>query len=100
VALDRLAALLAVARRVDEDPLALAVSGERGPVAQELDRVDDLAAAADDDSEVLALEATRDLLGVLLDLDPRLEVEGVGHALEDRPHALGGFGRQVGGVSG
>ena len=47
LALDRLAAALAVAGGVDRDALAVAAAAEGDPVAEQLDRVDRLPAAAD-----------------------------------------------------
>ena len=95
--LERLAAPLAVAGGVDGDPLALALAAEGGAVAEQLQGVERLAAAADQDAEVvaLALDPAEDPLLVLLDLDLGVEVEGVGDLLEHGGHPA----RRVSGMS-
>ena len=95
LALDRLLASLPVAGGVHDHPLSLLEPAERGPVAEQLHRVDRLAAAPDQQAHVLAVDAADDLLGVLVDLDLRLDVQRVDDPLEDRPHALGRLGRQA-----
>ena len=62
LALDHLAAALAVAGGVDPDALAVAAPAEGGPVADQLHGVDRLAAAADQQAEVLAVDPCRDLV--------------------------------------
>ena len=78
--LELLAPALAVAGGVDHDPLAVDRAALGGPVADELDRVDRLAAAADQAADVLPVDRARDLRLVLGDVDRRVELERV-----DRP---------------
>ena len=98
-ALERLAAALAVAGGVDDDPLALPQAAEGGLVAEQLQGVDRLAAFADQQAVVvLALDAWRDPVVVLLDLDVAVEVELIEDALDQLAHALGGLVGPVGGL--
>src|SRR5919108_3647261 len=69
LALHRLAASLPVARRVHHDALSILASPERGAVAEELHRIDRLAAATDQQADLLALHSPDDLLGAFLHLD-------------------------------
>ena len=64
-------AALAIAGGVDHDALADDGALARHPVGDVLDRVDHLAVAADQETEVVALEVGADLVGVLLDVDTR-----------------------------
>ena len=68
LALDRLLASLPVAGGVDHHALAFLKAPEGGPVTEQLHRVDRLAAAPDQQTDVIALDPADDLLGVLLDL--------------------------------
>ena len=84
-----LAAALAVAGGVEQDPLALADPAEGGLVAEQLQRVDRLAAAADQEPVVVVAADDRfDRLVVLGDLDIALEVELVEDALDELAHPL------------
>src|ERR1700742_3003015 len=75
-ALERLAASLAVARRVEQDALALAHAAEGGLVTKQLQRVDRLAPFADQQAVILAADdGGSDPLAVLLDLHIAVEVE-------------------------
>ena len=98
-ALEGLAAALAVAGGVDDDPLALAQAAEGGLVAEQLQGVDRLAAFADQEAVVvLALDVTGIRLVVLLDADLAVEVELVEDALDELRDALGGIVGPVGGL--
>src|SRR5215211_2975507 len=92
--LDRLAPPLSISGCVHRDALSVLPPTEGGPVTNELDRVDRLAAAADEESQVLAVDPTEDLLVVLGDVDARVYVELVDDSLEDRANPLDGRGRQ------
>jgi hypothetical protein len=95
-ALEHLAPALAVAGGVEEDPLALPHAEEGGLVAEQLQRVDRLPAAADQQAVVVvALDNRLDRLLVLGDLDVALEVELVEDALDHLAHALGGLLRPL-----
>src|SRR5688572_19490219 len=81
-------AALAVAGGVDGDPLAVRLALEGGPVADQLQGIEGLAAAADQDAEVvLAVDVGEDLLVGLGHLDVGVEVELVEDPLEDHPDA-------------
>ena len=94
LALDRFLAALPVAGGVHDHALSLLEPTECGPVAEQLHRVDRLAAAPDQQAHVLSLDAADDLLRVLVDLDLGLDLERVDDPLEDRPHTLGRLVRQ------
>ena len=85
----RLALAPAVAGGVDGDPLALLAAAEGGLVAEQLDRVDRLAVAADQQADVLAVDVGVDLVLVLLDRDRGLEAELLDDALEQHANPLG-----------
>ena len=73
---------------------------EGGLVAEQLQRVDRLAAPADQEAESSSPSiAARDLLVVLVDLDLGVEVELVEHPLDDRADPLGRLVRRVVGSS-
>src|SRR4051812_48264573 len=93
--LDRLLAALTVTGRVHHDSLALLKAAKRGSIAQQLHRVDRLAPASDQQAHVLTVDATNDLVRVLVDLDVRLDVEGVDDPFENRPNPLGRLRRQA-----
>ena len=98
-ALERLAASLAVAGGVDDDPLALTQAAEGGLVAEQLQGVDRLPAFADQQAVVvLAQNGDRDPLVVLADLDLALEIELVEHALDQIAGAICGAVWPVGGL--
>ena len=79
----------AIAGRVDRDPLALLAAAEGGLVAEQLDRVDRLAVAADQQADVLAVDVGADLVLALLDRDRGVQAELLDDPLEQRPNPLG-----------
>src|SRR5207247_6081111 len=79
LALHHLASASPVAGRIDRHALSVLEAAERRAVADQLEGVDRLAAAADQESDLLALYPADDLLGVLVHLDARVEVEGFDH---------------------
>ncbi len=93
--LDRRLAALPVTGGVDHHPLPLLDPAKRRPVAEQLHRVDRLATAPDQKAHVLPIHPADDPLGVLVDLDLAVDLERVDDPLEDRPHPLGGLGRQA-----
>ena len=96
-ALEGLAAALAVAGGVDDDPFALAQAAEGGLVAEQLQGVDRLAAFADQEAVVVvALDRDGDAVVVLLDLDLAVEVELVEDALDQlRTRSAGSSGQSA-----
>ena len=91
-----LAAALAVAGGVDDDPLALAHAAEGGLVAEQLQRVDRLAALADQQAVVvLAVDDGVDPVVVLADLDLTFKVKLVENPLDQLPHPLGRLRRPI-----
>ena len=78
--------------------LSILAAPERRSIAQQLNRVDGLAAPADQQADVLALDPAHDLLLVLVHLDPSGHVELVHHPLEDGPNPVGGLVGQAEGA--
>ncbi len=100
LALERLLAPGAVARRVDDHAHAAAAAVAVGDLeGQVLHRVDGLAVAADEQAEVVALEHAADALLGLLDVHLGVEPERVADGLEHLAYAVDRVLRPLSGLA-
>src|SRR4051812_24845274 len=91
-----LAPALPVARGIEDDPLALAHTPEGSLVAEQLQRVDRLAAFADQEPVVVvAVDDDVDAVVSLADLNLTFKVKLVEALLDELPHSLGRLRRPI-----